>query len=63
MSASDSKIACNLKRLQDKKVYSLEKVVRLSDLSLNTTLKIENRANKNPTIETLIKIAKAMKVE
>jgi transcriptional regulator with XRE-family HTH domain len=63
MSASNSKIADNLKRLRDKKGYSLEKVARLSDLSLNTIVKIENGVNQNPTIETLLKIAKAMEVE
>lgn len=63
MSASNSKIADNLKRLRDKNGYSLEKVARLSDLSLNTIVKIENGVNQNPTIETLIKIAKAMEVE
>jgi len=63
MTASNNKIADNLKRLRDKKGYSLEKVARLSDLSLNTIVKIENGVNHNPTIETLIKIAKAMEVE
>lgn len=63
MAASNSKIADNLKRLRDKKGYSLEKVARLSDLSLNTIVKIENKANQNPTIETLIKVAKALEVE
>ncbi len=63
MAASNSKIADNLKRLRDKKGYSLEKVARLSDLSLNTIVKIENGVNQNPTIETLIKITKAMEVE
>jgi transcriptional regulator with XRE-family HTH domain len=38
-------------------------VARLSDLSLNTIVKIENGVNQNPTIETLLKIAKAMEVE
>jgi transcriptional regulator with XRE-family HTH domain len=63
MSASNSKIADNLKRLRDKKGYSLEKVARLSDLSLNTIVKIENGVNQNPTIETLLKIAKALEIE
>ena len=49
----------NLKRLRDKKGYFLERVARLSDLSLNTIVKIENGVNQNPTIETLTKIAKA----
>jgi len=57
-----NKISENLKRLRDKKGYSLEKVARLADLSLNTIVKIENSVNQNPTIETLTKIAKALEV-
>jgi len=52
----------NLKKLRAKKGLSLEKIARLADLSLNTIVKIENGVNKNPTIETLIKIAKALEV-
>ena len=63
MTASNNKIAENLKRHRDKKGYSLEKVARLSDLSLNTIVKIENGVNQNPTIETLIKISKALEIE
>ena len=55
-------ISINLKRLRDKKGYSLEKVARLADLSLNTIVKIENGVNQNPTIETLTKIAKALEI-
>lgn len=59
---SNNKIAENLKKLRDKKGYSLEKVARLADLSLNTIVKVENGVNTNPTIETLTKIAKAFEV-
>ena len=59
---SNNKIADNLKKLRAKKGLSLEKIARLADLSLNTIVKIENGVNKNPTIETLIKIAKALEV-
>jgi transcriptional regulator with XRE-family HTH domain len=55
-------ISDNLKRLRAEKGYSLEKVARLSELSLNTVVKIENGANKNPTIDTLSKIATALEV-
>ncbi|MBU2529903.1 MAG: helix-turn-helix transcriptional regulator [Elusimicrobia bacterium] len=55
-------ISDNLRKLRDKKGYSLEKVARLADLSLNTIVKIENGVNQNPTIETLTKIAKALEV-
>lgn len=57
-----NKISDNLKKLRAKRGYSLEKVARLADLSLNTIVKIENGVNKNPTIETLTKIAKALEV-
>jgi len=55
-------ISDNLKRLRNKKGYSLEKVARLADLSLNTIVKIESGVNQNPTIETLTNIAKALEV-
>jgi len=62
MKAISNKISENLKKLREKKGYSLEKVARLADLSLNTIVKVENGVNKNPTIETLTKIAKAFEV-
>lgn len=55
-------IADNLKKFRTQKELSLEKVARLADLSLNTVVKIENGTNKNPTIDTLSKIAKALGV-
>ncbi|MFA5387426.1 MAG: helix-turn-helix transcriptional regulator [Candidatus Paceibacterota bacterium] len=61
--AVSNKIAENLKALRSKSGYSLEKIARLADLSLNTIVKVENGSNKNPTIETLQKIAKALGVQ
>ena len=55
-------ISDNLRKLRGKKGYSLEKIARLADLSLNTIVKIENGVNQNPTIETLTKIAKSLEV-
>lgn len=55
-------ISDNLKKFRNKNGYSLEKVARLADLSLNTIVKIENGVNQNPTIDTLTKIAKALEV-
>jgi len=55
-------ISDNLRKLRSKKGYSLEKIARLADLSLNTIVKVENGVNQNPTIETLTKIAKALEV-
>jgi transcriptional regulator with XRE-family HTH domain len=57
-----NKISVNLKKIRHKKEYSLEKVARLADLSLNTIVKIESGVNQNPTIETLTKIAKALDI-
>ena len=59
---SNSKIASSFKKLRAQKGYSLEKVARLADLSLNTVIRIESGVNKNPTIETLIKLARALEV-
>lgn len=55
-------ISENVKKLRAQKGLSLEKVARLADLSLSTVVKIEDGTNKNPTIETLLKIAKALEV-
>ena len=55
-------VSSNLRKLRGKKGYSLEKIARLADLSLNTIVKVENGVNQNPTIETLTKIAKALEV-
>jgi transcriptional regulator with XRE-family HTH domain len=57
---SNYKIGDNLKKLRAKKGYSLEKVARLADLSLNTVIRIESGINKNPTIDTLTKLACAL---
>ena len=62
MKAMSNNISSNLKKLRSKKGYSLERIVRLADLSLNTIVKVENGVNQNPTIETLTKIAKALEI-
>jgi transcriptional regulator with XRE-family HTH domain len=54
------KISANLKKIRNKKGYSLEEVARLADLSLNTVAKIGGAVNQNPIIETLTRIAKAL---
>jgi len=59
---SNNRIASNFKKLRAQKDYSLEKVARLADLSLNTVIRIESGVNKNPTIETLTKLARALEV-
>lgn len=61
-SMSNNKISSNFKKLRAQKGYSLEKVARLADLSLNTVVRLESGTNKNPTIDTLTKIAHALDV-
>jgi len=41
---------------------SQDRLSKLADVTYNTIIKIESGANKNPTIETLSKIAKALSV-
>jgi transcriptional regulator with XRE-family HTH domain len=59
---SNSKIASNFKKLRAQRRYSQERVARLADLSLNTVIRIESGVNKNPTIDTLTKLARALEV-
>jgi len=49
-------------RLREKKGLSQEKLARLADVSNNTIVNIEAGKQKNPTIDTIRKIAKAFNV-
>lgn len=55
-------IANNLKRLRKKRGLSQERLARLADISLNTLTKIESGFAKKPTIQTVVKLAKALEV-
>lgn len=57
-----SNIATNLKKLREAKKLSQEKLARLADVANNTIVKIEAGKNKNPTLETLTRIAKVLDV-
>jgi len=50
----------NFKKLRAQKGYSLEKVTRPVDLLLNAVRCIESGVNKNPAVETCIKLARAL---
>ncbi len=58
--SSKNNIAKTVKRLREKMGISQEKLARLADVSNNTIINIEAGKQQNPTIETLIKIAKAL---
>jgi len=55
-------IAGNIRGLRIKRGISQDRLSKLTDLSLNTIVKIEAGENKNPTIITLSKIAKSFNV-
>ena len=52
----------NIKRLREARGLSQEKLARLADVANNTLIKMESGENKNPTLETLRKVAKALDV-
>jgi len=52
----------NLKKLRNKKGWSQERLAREAGISYQTLIKIEQDRIKNPRLETLIKLAKALGV-
>ena len=57
-----SNIAKTLRKLREAKELSQEKLARLADVANNTIIKIEAGKNRNPTLDTLKKITKALEV-
>jgi len=57
-----STIADNIKKYRNKMGVSQDRLSKIADVTYNTIIKIESGSNKNPTIETLAKIAKALGV-
>jgi len=62
MSKRDYPLARNLKKLRENKGLSQDRLAKLADVANNTIIKIEQRENENPTLETLKKIAKALEI-
>ena len=59
---NNQNLAKNIERLRKVKGLSQEKLARLADVANNTLIKMESGENKNPTLETLKKVAKALEV-
>lgn len=59
---SNQELSKNLKKLRDKKGFSQDRLAKLADVANNTVIKIEQGENKNPTLETLKKLANALGV-
>ena len=55
-------IAKNIRQRRKELGLSQDKLSKLAGVAYNTIVKIESGENPNPTIETLKKIAKALKV-
>lgn len=55
-------IADNVRKARKKAGLSQDKLAREADVAYNTIVKIESGENKNPTIETLRNIAKALSI-
>lgn len=55
-------ISANIRRLRLKKGISQDRLSKITDLSLNTIVKIESGRNPNPTIKTLKRIAQTFNI-
>jgi transcriptional regulator with XRE-family HTH domain len=55
-------ISRNIRNLRVKRGISQDRLSKLADLSLNTVVKVESGRNPNPTIGTLLKIARSLDV-
>ncbi len=60
--SNNQNLSKNVKRLREAKWLSQEKLARLADVANNTLIKMETEENKNPTLETLKRVAKALEV-
>jgi len=60
--SKNENLAKNVERLRKQKGLSQERLARLADVANNTIIKMESGENKNPTLETLRKVAKAFGV-
>jgi len=60
--SNNQNLSKNVKRLREAKGLSQEKLARLADVANNTLIKMETGENKNPTLESLKKVAKALEV-
>ena len=52
----------NLAKFRKQRGWTQEKLARESDISYNTLIKLERGGIQNPKIETVIKLADALKV-
>lgn len=58
-----STISIKIRQYRKKLGFSQDKLSKYAGVAYNTIVKIESGENPNPTIETLTKIAQALKVD
>ena len=56
-------LAANIKKLRKKHRLSQEQLAQKAGITYSTLIKIESGNNKNPTLETLTKLANAFKIK
>lgn len=56
-------LSANIKKLRKQHHLSQEELAKKAGITYSTLIKIESGLNKNPTLETLTKIANAFKVK
>ncbi|MDP8289665.1 MAG: helix-turn-helix transcriptional regulator [Candidatus Susulua stagnicola] len=56
-------LAANIKKLRKKHHLSQEQLAQKAGITYSTLIKIESGSNKNPTLETLTKLANAFKIK
>ena len=62
MSKTTQTVAKNIRKYRKKKDLSQDKLSKLADVAHATIIKIESGGIQSPTIDTVQKIAKALKV-
>ena len=62
MSKQNYPLSKNLRKLRKQRGLSQDRLAKLADIANNTIIKIEQIENKNPTLDTLKKIAKALDI-
>ena len=56
-------LAANIKKLRKKHHLSQEQLAQKAGITYSTLIKIESGNNKNPTLETLTKLATVFKIK
>jgi len=56
-------LSSNIKKLRKQHHLSQEELAKKAGITYSTLIKIESGQNKNPTLETLTKIADAFKIK